>query len=60
VLELRLPAAVLVRVVDLEEHYVITIGIDPHKSSHTAVASTRAASRSASCACWPTTERWPG
>jgi transposase len=38
VLELRLPAAVLVRVVDLEERYVITIGIDPHKSSHTAVA----------------------
>jgi transposase len=37
-LELRLPAAVSVPHLELEEPPVITIGIDPHKSSHTAVA----------------------
>src|SRR6266545_3699977 len=39
-LQLRLPAAALptVRAALEEEAHVITIGIDPHKSSHTAVA----------------------
>src|SRR6266508_5756236 len=39
-LQLRLPAAVLptVRAALEEEAHVISIGIDPHKSSHTAVA----------------------
>ena len=37
-LELRLPAAVLHRPGSSRRYQVITIGIDPHKSSHTAVA----------------------
>jgi transposase len=37
-LKLRLPAAVLTVGARRQEAHVITIGVDPHKSSHTAVA----------------------
>src|SRR6266540_6531001 len=37
-LKLRLPGAVLTVGARRQEAHVITIGVDPHKSSHTAVA----------------------